>query len=102
MNPTNWRLVGVNRERKPVDRWLRNEFSTKHQSARLLFFGFPGGLVCLRLLGMSGPVVEMLVEVPMFVAKPCATGGSGLAVSRAQVGLAGALGADRARRNQLL
>ena len=56
----------------------------------------------LRLAGRLGAVVEMLVQMLMFVALPVAAGGICLPMGSAQIRLPGAFGMHRARRDQLL
>jgi hypothetical protein len=54
------------------------------------------------VISICGPILEMLVMMPMLLALAFAPGGRDLAMRRAQIGLAHALGVDRNARNQLV
>jgi hypothetical protein len=51
------------------------------------------------VITICGPILEMLVMMPMLLALAFAPGGRDLAMRRAQIGLAHALGVDRNARN---
>ncbi len=66
----------------------------KSGRALLLFLAlFIAGLRLLRS-SLRGAVVKMLVKMTMLVTLACATGGGGLSVRGAQIGLAGTLRVD--------